>query len=183
MIPENAEPIVVVPLTFAEANGYVIANHRHNGSLPTARIVCGIADASGQLRGVAIAGLPKARMLMGRYVLEVNRVCTDGVPNGCSMLYGAITRAAKALGYRRLITYTLEREPGSSLLASGWTATHSWDGGSWVEMRGSNGSKDAHDLGPKVRWEIELRAPSWLPVDVVFPDAPEPERTLWDSLG
>jgi len=36
------------------------------------------------------------------------------------MLYGAAWRAAKALGYRRLITYTQAGESGSSLRAAGW---------------------------------------------------------------
>lgn len=171
--------LAVVPLTFAEANEYVDANHRHNGKLPTGKLACGLVDEAGTLRGVAIAGLPKARMLMDRFAIEVNRVCTDGVPNGCSMLYGAMTRAAKALGYRRLITYTLESEPGSSLRASGWTQTHRWDGGSWVEMRGTGG--DVHDLGPKARWEIHLPAPAWLPSDVTTGAEEEPAPQLWET--
>jgi hypothetical protein len=146
-----------VPVTFAEANAYVASYHRHNGRLPTARLCVGIVDDDGLLRGVAIAGLPKARMLMARDTLEVNRVCTDGVRNGCSMLYGAITRAAKALGYARILTYTLDAEDGASLKASGWTQVHRWAGGMWSEMRGTG--QDAHDTGPKARWEIALREP------------------------
>ena len=42
----------------------------------------------------------------------------EGVKNGCSMLYGAAWRAARALGYRRLGTYTLQTEPGTSLVNS-----------------------------------------------------------------
>jgi len=34
------------------------------------------------------------------------RVATDGTPNACSLLYAAAWQAAKALGYRRLVTYT-----------------------------------------------------------------------------
>ena len=52
--------------------------------------------------------------------LEVNRTCTDGTKNANSMLYGAIWRAAKALGYTRLITYTQADESGASLHAAGW---------------------------------------------------------------
>jgi hypothetical protein len=36
------------------------------------------------------------------------------------MLYGAVWRAAKAMGYRRCITYTQADEPGTSLRAAGW---------------------------------------------------------------
>jgi hypothetical protein len=51
----------------------------------------------------------------------VNRTATDGAANANSMLYGAAWRAAKALGYSRLITYTQEGESGSSLRAAGWS--------------------------------------------------------------
>jgi hypothetical protein len=73
------------------------------------------------LVGVATVGRPVARHLDDGYTLEVNRTCTlDGTPNVNSMLYGAAWRAAKALGYRRLITYTQEGESGASLRAAGW---------------------------------------------------------------
>jgi len=52
--------------------------------------------------------------------LEVNRTCTDGTPNANSALYGAAWRAARALGYLRLITYTQEGESGASLRGAGW---------------------------------------------------------------
>jgi hypothetical protein len=149
-----------VPVTFAEANAYVASYHRHNGRLPSARLCVGIVDNDGLLRGVAIAGLPKARLLMSRDTLEVNRVCTDGVRNGCSMLYAAITRAAKALGYARLITYTLDEEDGASLKASGWKQTHLVPGGGWTRADPRRTSRDEHhDTGPKARWEIALREP------------------------
>lgn len=154
---ESGVSIYPVPVTFAEANRYVAEFHRHNGALPSARLVVGIRDDDRTLRGVAIAGLPKARMLMARDTLEINRVCTDGVRNGCSMLYAAVTRAAKALGYARLITYTRDAEDGASLKASGWKQVHRWEGGKWSEMRGTG--QDAHDTGPKDRWEIVLREP------------------------
>ena len=167
-----------VPVTFAEANDYVAAYHRHNGRLPGARLAVGIADADGLLRGVAIAGLPKARGLMARDTLEVNRVCTDGVRNGCSMLYASITRAAKALGYARLVTYTLDAEDGASLKASGWKAVHRTSGGSW--SRPDRPRRDGHDTGPKVRWEIQLREPIG---DVDIPrDTLERPASLLDAI-
>jgi hypothetical protein len=79
----------------------------------------GIA-AGPQLVGVATVGRPVARQYDDGYTLEVNRTCTDGTPNANSMLYGAAWRAAKALGYRRLITYTQDGESGTSLRAAGW---------------------------------------------------------------
>ena len=52
--------------------------------------------------------------------LEVTRLCTDGTKNACSFLYGKAARAAFALGYRRIGTYTLPDEGGASLRAAGW---------------------------------------------------------------
>lgn len=70
--------------------------------------------------GVATAGRPIARHFDDGLTLEVNRTCTDGTRNVNSLLYGAIWRAAKAMGYRRCITYTQADESGASLRAAGW---------------------------------------------------------------
>ncbi|MGN9796199.1 XF1762 family protein [Streptomyces sp. OZ13] len=51
--------------------------------------------------------------------LEVTRTATDGTRNANSLLYGAAWRAAKALGYTRLITYTQASETGASLRGTG----------------------------------------------------------------
>jgi len=51
--------------------------------------------------------------------VEVTRVATDGTPNACSLLYAAAWQAAKALGYRTLLTYTQKGESGASLRAAG----------------------------------------------------------------
>ncbi|MGW4694046.1 XF1762 family protein [Kitasatospora cineracea] len=73
------------------------------------------------LRAVAIVGRPVARHLDDGQTLEVTRTATDGVRNANSLLYGTCWRAAKALGYTRLITYTQAGESGASLRAAGWT--------------------------------------------------------------
>jgi hypothetical protein len=80
---------------------------------------------------VVIVGRPVARMLDNGWTLEVNRCCTDGTRNACSLLYGAAWRAAKALGYRRLITYTLPEEGGASLRGAGWKDLGLRGGGNW----------------------------------------------------
>lgn len=67
-----------------------------------------------------MVGRPVARHYDDGLTLEVNRTCTDGTRNANSMLYGAAWRAAKALGYRRLITYTQHGETGASLTAANW---------------------------------------------------------------
>jgi len=65
------------------------------------------------------------------WTLELTRCCTDGTPNAASMLYGAARRATFALGYRRLITYTLASESGGSLKASGYKEIGAAGGGNW----------------------------------------------------
>lgn len=145
----------IVPVTLAEANAYVERYHRHNGQLPSSKFACAAIDDAGLVRGVVVAGLPKARMLMSRTTIEVNRVCADGTRDACSQLYAAVVRAGKALGYRRFVTYTVESEDGASLKASGWTKTLDSGGGSWAREARPVVS-DAHDLGKKTRWEIVL---------------------------
>ena len=101
----------VVPITFAEAAQYVREHHRHHQPPLSAKLCVAVADGE-TIHGVGIAGRPVARMLDDSWTLEVYRVATDGHRNACSMLYRAIWRAARALGYRRVVTYTLESEGG-----------------------------------------------------------------------
>jgi hypothetical protein len=109
----------LVPVTFSEACEFVAAWHRHHTPPRGHKFSIGVASGD-TLVGVAMVGRPVARHLDDGMTLEVNRTCTDGHHNANSMLYGAAWRAAKALGYRRLITYTQAGESGSSLAAAGW---------------------------------------------------------------
>lgn len=104
-------------------------------------------------------------MLDDGLTLEITRNCTDGTRNACSMLYGACCRAAKALGYKRVITYTLQSEPGTSLKASNWIKTEeNAGGGVWdVPSRRRElsqvtlfGEEVKYSTEKKVRWEKEL---------------------------
>lgn len=119
----------VRPTTLRKANDYVAEHHRHNGR--TARnggkfaisvwLVDPLLDNSRQV-GVAILGNPLSATYMDGRTAEVLRVCTaDPAPkNVCSMLYAACWRAWKAMGGKRLLTYTLQCEVGASLKAAGW---------------------------------------------------------------
>lgn len=120
--------VVVVPMTIAEANEFVSAHHRHNKPVTGGRYALG-ASFEGVLIGVAIVGRPVSRHMQDGFTAEVLRCCTDGVArtlsNGhtlpaCSRLYRAAWEAWQAMGGRRMITYTLASERGSSLKASGW---------------------------------------------------------------
>ena len=112
--------LTVCPLTFAVACAFVVRRHRHHRPPVGHRFSLGVADDAGVVRGGAIVGRPGARMYDDGLTLEVTRSCTDGTPHVNSALYGAAWRATKALGYRRLITYTQAGESGSSLRAAGW---------------------------------------------------------------
>lgn len=110
----------IVPITLRMANEFIEQHHRHNGRCQGQKFSVGLED-SGRLVGVAICGRPVARALDDGKTIEVLRVCTTSdVKNGCSMLYGACCRGAKAMGYRKAVTYTLKSESGASLMASGF---------------------------------------------------------------
>lgn len=109
----------LVPVTFAEAAGFVAMWHRHHVPPPGHKFSVGVADGD-RLVGVAIVGRPVARGFDDGRTLEVNRTATDGTRNANSMLYAAAWKVAKNLGYRRLVTYTQAGETGASMRAAGW---------------------------------------------------------------
>lgn len=122
--------LCIRPITLREANAYVGQFHRHNQPTTGHKWSLACYDG-GRLCGVAIAGQPIARKLDDGATIEVRRVCTDGTRNACSKLYGACARVAKEMGYRKVITYTLVSEPGTSLKASGWKDCGEAGGTSW----------------------------------------------------
>lgn len=113
------EDLVLCPVSFREASAFVGRFHRHHEPPRGMKFAIGVA-AGEELVGVVMVGRPVARHFDDGLTLEVNRSCTSGHRNVNSMLYGAAWRAAKALGYRRLVTYTRSDESGASLRAAGW---------------------------------------------------------------
>ncbi len=140
----------VVPVSISDARAYVERLHRHHPAPVGGKFAVAVAVGE-SLCGVAIVGRPVARHLDDAWTAEVTRCCTDGTPNACSMLYGASWRAARALGYRSLITYTLQSEPGVSLRAAGWRVVGEVKGRSWHCK--SRPRVDRHPLQDKFRWE------------------------------
>jgi len=122
--------LALQPIKWPEACEFIRRHHRHH--LPAQGWKFGVAvnDGTGVV-GVVTVGRPVARHLDDGTTLEVTRCCTDGTKHAASMLYSAAWRACKALGYRRLITYTLVDEPGTSLRAAGWKMLYETKGGSW----------------------------------------------------
>jgi len=87
--------------------------------------------------------------------VEILRIATDGARNACSMLYGACRRVARALGYSRVITYTLPDEGGASLRASGFVFDGDAGNASkaWHNRPGRTAQPVGDDLvGGKWRW-------------------------------
>lgn len=121
----------VRPITRDDGDAFVREHHRHHGVPVGALWRHACHDDNGVLVGVAVVGRPVARALDDGLTAEVTRLCTDGTPNACSILYGAARRAALAKGYRRGLTYILASEDGASLRASGWRHLWSVKGRSW----------------------------------------------------
>lgn len=139
------------PLTLKEAREFVRARHRHHTAPVGGLFAIGIEDGSDVVACV-IVGRPVARMLDDDYTAEVTRLCTDGTRNACSMLYRAAWRASRAMGYRRLVTFTLATEPGTSLRGAGFQLVGQAGGGTW--SRPSRPRVDTHPTQTKLRWEL-----------------------------
>lgn len=150
--------LIVTPTNLAKANAFVALHHRHHKPVQGMKFALSVSDRDGAVRGVAIVGRPVSRHLDDGWTLEVNRVCTDGARNACSMLYGSAWRAARALGYRRIITYTLPEEGGASLRAAGWRFIGLRGGGEW--SRPSRIRPDTAEAlkGEKILWEVRAQS-------------------------
>lgn len=137
------------PIDYSEACEFITRFHRHH--VPARGWKFGIAVNDGEkVVGVVMVGRPVSRHRADGWTLEVTRCCTDGTKNACSKLYGAAWQAAKALGYKRLITYTLAEEGGASLRAAGWTIIGESRGGTW--NRKERHRVDKHPTTPKLLW-------------------------------
>ncbi len=148
----------VVPITLRAACEFIVKHHRHNKPPRGWKLGVGL-KAGDELVGVATAGRPVARHDDDGLTLEVNRTCTDGTRNANSALYGAVWRAAKAMGYVRAITYIQGDETGASLKAAGWVKVKNLPARKgWAES--SVKLKDKRDpIGnggvARQRWEIK----------------------------
>jgi hypothetical protein len=141
----------LTPITLREARAYVTDNHRHHDA-PQGGIFALAVSEGDTVRGVAIVGRPVARMAADGWTAEVVRCCTDGAHNAPSMLYRACWRAARAMGYRKIVTYTLPEEGGTSLRAAGFKLIGQAGGGDW--SRRTRPRADTHPKQTKLRWEL-----------------------------
>lgn len=142
--------LTAVPIDLAEANAFVAEHHRHHKPVVGHKFSIGAASGD-KIVGVCIVGRPVSRHRDDGVTLEVTRLCSDGTRNACSFLYGAAARAAFALGYKRIGTYILKSEPGTSLTAAGWKLIGETPGRSWSVP--SRPRVDTHPLEPKLLFE------------------------------
>lgn len=139
------------PIHLKEANEWVKRYHRHN--IPTAGGKFSIAVYSDEnMCGCAICGRPTARKLDNGRTLEIYRCCTDGTKNACSKLYGACVKIGFAMGYERIITYSLTSENGSSLMASNFIFEGKAGGINWTGKRKRDYYISPNEM--KNRWAI-----------------------------
>lgn len=147
------------PITLREANEFIHNFHRHNGPVRGGKFAIGLDHPEHGLIGVAIVGRTTARMLHDDYTAEVTRLCVrfngETVKGCCSKLYAASWRAWRAMGGRRLVTYTLQSEPGTSLRGAGWRTVAEVPSANWSR------AKRPREWQPimgqqKLRWEMSL---------------------------
>ena len=148
----------ICPVTLREAQEFVQAYHRHSDVQHGHKFSIGLEE-EGRLIGVVTAGQPIARANDDGYTLEITRCCVlEGKRNANSRLYGVALRVARAMGYRKVITYTLPEESGASLRAVGFRPDgmtkanpNGWD------MPGRPRKRPArYPNGPKIRWSKEF---------------------------
>lgn len=173
--------LYIVPCTLKQANRFVAMHHRHNGPVTMARFSLACADNSGVIHGVAIVGTPEGYNSADGWTIEVKRVATDGTHNACSILYAASWNAAKAMGYRKAITYTLPTESQSSLKAVGWTCIPDCGGVPWsTNKQRKNREVKPIYLVKKNRWEVTVSSELPFP-SVTFPEQETPQLTMFEG--
>ena len=136
------------PITFREASDFINKYHRHHNATVGHKFSIGLYD-NNKLVGCAVCGRPVSRYLDDGLTCEINRLCTDGTKNACSMLYGACCRVAKEMGYKKIITYILESENGASLRASNFICEGKAGGTHWTGKR-NKGQSIPKEM--KTRW-------------------------------
>lgn len=149
--------LIIKPISLKNANAYCIEKHRHHGKVQGHKFSLSVWDGD-RLCGVAIVGHPQSRRIDQENTLEVLRLCTDGTFNACSILYARCARVGRDMGYKKIITYILESEQGTSLKASGWHLEAENVGGiSWT----GNREKERHKYQQQTLFE-QKKVPSEL---------------------
>lgn len=149
----------VAPITISQARSFVARKHSHHGPPVSGLFAVSVADGE-RVCCVAIVGRPVSRVLDAARCAEVTREASDGTRHAASMCLGAAVRAPLALGYRRIVSYTILGEAGTSYRAAGWHITGLTTGREWSCVGRPRAA--AAQPGDKVRWET---GPDAMPAD------------------
>ena len=155
---KEKEGLMLTPVSFKDACKFTGRHHRHNQPPPNHQYSIGVSLLDGELIGVVMVSRPRNRNSEDGITLEIQRLTTDGTKNACSKLYGAAVRAAFAMGYRRVITYTLMSESGSSLRGAGFipeaeiTRKPMWLKRAGRKKQVRLDGREPIPLGNKIRW-------------------------------
>lgn len=146
------------PLSRDDANALVRQWHRHHKPVVGHCFAIGCAF-SDRLCGAVIVGRPVAPALQDGFTCEVTRLVTDGTPHAASRLLGAAWRAARAMGYRRMVSYVRADEHGTCYRASGWRPVADVRGEAWTH--GNKATRwlpglyePTTEIVDRVRWEV-----------------------------
>lgn len=168
------------PITYGEACEFIRQHHRHH--IPTTNHIVSVAANDGtKIVGVVVVGRPVTRNMDDGWTAEIVRCATDGTKNAPTFLMGAAWRAIKALGYVKLVTYTLATEPGVSLRAVGFDLAAHVRGDTWDRPNQPNRRRvDKHPTIDKLRWEMHV--PGDHPTTPRFRVEPKDtgQRSLWE---
>lgn len=143
------------PITFKAACDFVTKYHRHH-KRPVGHKFSISVVKNNEIIGVAIVGRPIARRLDNNLTAEITRLCIiEENKNAASFLLGAARKCAFAMGYEKIITYTMPQEGGASLRGAGFIQDGITPGKTWsVKTRKRT---DKHPLGEKIRWVCKSR--------------------------
>ena len=144
------------PITIRDANAWVLERHRHNPPVQGALFALAVSTDDGQLVGVAIVGRPP-RGLQDGHTVDIRRVCTNGYPNACSFLYSRCRRAAAALGYSRVISYSRQDEGGASLRGAGFELDAKLPARDAVKANKQRIRVNSTEPAPRFRWSAKAR--------------------------
>lgn len=144
----------LIPQTITAARLFVAKHHRHNKPPKSALFAVGL-EHDGELVGVALCGRPVARMLQDGKTAEVTRTCTlpQCPKGGVSKLLNACRSAAAAIGYERVVTYTLQSESGASLRGAGWVQAELLEARPGWDRPSRSREPGMVDNTAKIRWE------------------------------
>ena len=150
-----------LPISIKQANQVIDRIHRHCEPVQGGKFAIGLTSGKAiNPCGAAICGRPAARMLDDWGTLQVSRLAVPEAKhwkNACSFLLGRCCRVAAAMGYEKVVTYTLGHEGGASLRAAGFKVDGEVKaGGVWSSPNRPRDSKPETDGVAKVRWAKEL---------------------------